>query len=274
MNHGYPQHVIPHPHQQDNVIPQVGDTKKLSEFLADLFTIGSLKGFQHFELYLCGREELLLRVNNQREVSPTKRGFSSAFQIAKTQKATNLSHKTQRLLRATTLGPTLPATIPLDHELNQTQTTFLIAGYARYKRPYVWLRSNHKKLLKLEIDPTKHKDGDNPLKLVTISDWRSKETKVWDIISEVILLTQEPPPTNPFAVDHDYFDSLPVEESVFATGALISVLQKIYLSNFPYADQVMNDIKQLHQRHYTDFGELVEFQFMHKQQPKLNGHRF
>ncbi|ORY03524.1 hypothetical protein K493DRAFT_404960 [Basidiobolus meristosporus CBS 931.73] len=264
MSYEYPQPTIPH--------PQVGNTKMLSDFLGDLFTMGCLKGFRFFELYLRGREELLLQVYRQGDRGAKKPAPSKAFQIAKAQKSSGISHRTQKQMKLMPSGPMLPATTPLDHDLqrDQTRTAFLIAGYARYKRPYVWLRSNHKELLKLEIDSTSNKDADNPLKLDSIAQWKANEVKVWDVIAEIVTLTQDPAPINPFAINHDFFDSLPVEECVFATGALISVLQKIYLSNVPYADQVMSDIQQLHQRHFTDFGELVELQLMQKQAPKPN----
>ncbi|RUP48560.1 hypothetical protein BC936DRAFT_144393 [Jimgerdemannia flammicorona] len=40
------------------------ETIRLGTFLADCLTVGCLKGFRHFEVYLRGREELLLRVYN------------------------------------------------------------------------------------------------------------------------------------------------------------------------------------------------------------------
>jgi hypothetical protein len=54
------------------------------------------------------------------------------------------------------------------------KAAFLIAGYARYKHPYVWLRSNHQRLaskFKLEHQSS---DRDSPLKLNVTSDYPSK----------------------------------------------------------------------------------------------------
>ena len=44
-----------------------------------------------------------------------------------------------------------------------------MAAYARYSSPYVWVRSNHERIVKLN---GKHdKDKDNPLKLSSTQKW-------------------------------------------------------------------------------------------------------
>jgi hypothetical protein len=44
-----------------------------------------------------------------------------------------------------------------------------------------------------------------------------------------------PSPLNPFAVDHRYFDSLPLAERIIATGAMANLLQEILANgNHPY----------------------------------------
>ena len=44
-----------------------------------------------------------------------------------------------------------------------------------------------------------------------------------------------PLPLNPFAVDHRYFDSLPLAERIIATGAMANILQEILADgNHPY----------------------------------------
>ena len=49
---------------------------------------------------------------------------------------------------------------------------FLIAGYARYNCPYVWIRSNHDRLVRFSSDDTSEKDF--PLQLKTTSTWKDK----------------------------------------------------------------------------------------------------
>ena len=46
---------------------------------------------------------------------------------------------------------------------------FLVAGYARYSRPYVWVRSNHERLVQFSSDNKEEKDF--PLQLKTTSNW-------------------------------------------------------------------------------------------------------
>ena len=49
---------------------------------------------------------------------------------------------------------------------------FLIAGYARYNCPYVWIRSNHDRLVRFSSEDTSEKDF--PLQLKTTSAWKDK----------------------------------------------------------------------------------------------------
>jgi hypothetical protein len=50
---------------------------------------------------------------------------------------------------------------------------------------------------------------------------------VWDIIAELVAICTIPAPKDPFAVDYSYFDTLPLAESVLATGAMVNFLQKV-----------------------------------------------
>lgn len=55
---------------------------------------------------------------------------------------------------------------------DETSTLFLIAGYARYSCPYVWIRSNHHRLVKLmgEVETEK----DSPLRLKSTASWKDR----------------------------------------------------------------------------------------------------
>lgn len=48
-------------------------------------------------------------------------------------------------------------------------TLFLIAGYGRYNCPYVWVRSNHERLVKLTGES---REKDCPLKLKSTLKWK------------------------------------------------------------------------------------------------------
>jgi hypothetical protein len=59
-------------------------------------------------------------------------------------------------------------------------TLFLIAGYARYSCPYVWVRSNHQRLIRLTNDSTQEKDS--PLRLKTTNRWNSQGDTIETLI--------------------------------------------------------------------------------------------
>ncbi|CAG8785357.1 1076_t:CDS:2, partial [Acaulospora morrowiae] len=138
---------------------------------------------------------------------------------------------------------------------DESNHVFLIAGYPKYKCPYVWLRSNHKQLIQLQDD--QRLETDNPLKLDTIEAWKNQDIKLWDIVAEVMTISLTPlAPENPFEVDHSYYDTLPLEECVVRTGAMVYFLQNVYLKDTTYADKIFEDIKLLQQRHFASFEEL------------------
>ena len=50
---------------------------------------------------------------------------------------------------------------------------FLIAAYARYNCPYVWIRTNHERLVQFSSDSVEDSpEKDYPLKLKTTSSWQ------------------------------------------------------------------------------------------------------
>ncbi|CAJ0845085.1 6945_t:CDS:2, partial [Entrophospora sp. SA101] len=174
---------------------------RLSAFLLDCLAVGCLKGFKRFELYLRGREELLLRVyivhkstNGSSIVDGNEKTSSTIYEssrikynslsLAKSHHDALFSPKTRRT--------------PLDNDLSKDESNivFLIAGYARYK--YI---------------------------------------KLWDIIEEVITLSLNIAPENPFEINHSYYDTLPVEECAVSTGAMIDFLQKVYIKDTNYANK-------------------------------------
>lgn len=78
-----------------------------------------------------------------------------------------------RRLKTSSSKKAPPPLSPIDTELekDESRATFLIAGYPRYKCPYVWLRSNHKRLIQNNND--QKVEANDPLKLSTISSWRT-----------------------------------------------------------------------------------------------------
>ena len=102
-------------------------------------------------------------------------------------------------------------------------------------------------------------EKDLPLRLATIVNWKHADIKIWDIVAELIGNALQPPPANPFAIDHAFFDSLSVEESLITAGSLLSFLWKIFQSNYPFKDLILKDIEMLAERHLNEFQDLLVF---------------
>ncbi|KAF9286914.1 hypothetical protein BGZ74_001201 [Mortierella antarctica] len=225
------------------------ETARLSTFLSECLLVGTLKGFYYFEVYLRGREELLLQVYN--DIKPPSNSIGNNTQ------PNSITLAKSRLKSSSKKAP--PPLSPIDTELekDESRATFLIAGYPRYKCPYVWLRSNHKRLIQNNDD--QKVEANDPLKLSTISSWRTDDVRLWDIMAEIITLTLSPSPINPFRINLAYFDTLPLEECVIATGAMMDFLQRVYMKDTPYTESVYSDIKQLQKLHFLLYDELHSF---------------
>ena len=104
------------------------------------------------------------------------------------------------------------------------------------------VRSNHERLVRLSGKDSNEKD--NPLKIDSTAPWKDQgyphhmvhspmlhclplDIRVWDVIAELVAICTIPAPKDPFAVDFSYFDTLPLAESVLATGAMVNFLQKV-----------------------------------------------
>ena len=60
--------------------------------------------------------------------------------------------------------------------------------------------------------------------------YSGSDAKVWDVVAELVHICTSPSPPNPFAVDIDYFEALPVRERALATAAMVSLLRSILAS--------------------------------------------
>lgn len=250
--------------------------KKLQLFLLEMFRIGTVRGFLHFSMYLRGKEELGLTVYHEPQISSRRcsilhstapeicagESFTSSH-LPYDQQALVLSQRTQIILSGMEeRGVGLPPASPSDNE-QQTdpaskQTLFLIAGYARYSCPYVWVRSNHQRLMKMSRASDEGKD--NPLRLKSTARWKDGDTHIWDMIAELVKLCMYPMPRNPFEVDTDYFRSLSTQQQLLSSAAMMVCLQKIILhtsDDRPYAGKVLEDLQIVSRIHYSALRTLV-----------------
>uniref|UniRef100_A0A8C4SI77 Si:dkey-19b23.7 n=1 Tax=Erpetoichthys calabaricus TaxID=27687 RepID=A0A8C4SI77_ERPCA len=132
-------------------------------------------------------------------------------------------------------GYLLPAS-PSEREIAIPEvncTLFLLAGYAKYGQPYAWIRSNHERLVNIGCTDSTVKD--TPVKLKSISEWKTQGVRIWDMVWELVTLCTTPPPINPFALDMRYIESLPLSERFLVSGALICFLERIVIHGAPEA---------------------------------------
>ncbi|ELT92814.1 hypothetical protein CAPTEDRAFT_65671, partial [Capitella teleta] len=222
--------------------------KKLRVFLVDLMKFGCVKGFQYIVMYIRGREELIVSIPNGPIVSERTtlcsfnsnnlpydkynidrsiHSFGSCFHF---RRSLMLSQRTQRSLsRYGDVGVGLPPASPSEEESNtvidSNATLFLLAAYGRYGSPYVWVRSNHDRIVRLT--GKKDEDRDNPLRLKSTLNWREQDVQPWQIVAELVKLSMFPAPSNPFSVDFSYFENLPLNNRILASAAMIDVLHKV-----------------------------------------------
>jgi len=155
--------------------------------------------------------------------------------------------------------PASPAVNEISQVTESGSTVYLVGGYAKYKQPYVWVRSN------LGAKTTATKDAkDMPLKLDSTDAWKRdpRAVRVWHMAAELVRSTVVPPPVNPLAVDHQFFDSLPPDEQAIASGALAGFLREVYTSaTDKYTASsalVLADFQALMDRHFVIMKGLTE----------------
>ncbi|XP_028654881.1 uncharacterized protein si:dkey-19b23.7 [Erpetoichthys calabaricus] len=238
--------------------------KKLQQFLADIVLLGSLQGFRYFQPWLRGREELLLTIVNE-DVTWHSSGAPCTAASSMTSSSSSsteggqlflgeLSDEEQALLLSSRIseGYLLPAS-PSEREIAIPEvncTLFLLAGYAKYGQPYAWIRSNHERLVNIGCTDSTVKD--TPVKLKSISEWKTQGVRIWDMVWELVTLCTTPPPINPFALDMRYIESLPLSERFLVSGALICFLERIVIHGAPeaaYYSRIMEDLERLHLFH-------------------------
>jgi len=203
--------------------------EKLAGFLKDCLAVGCLRGFYYFELYCRGREELLVTVKAGVDGPVFPSPSSNTIPV---------------------LEGGLPPASPCakDSEQMSQDAVFLIGGYARYKCPFVWVRSNHTQLL----GPEKQSSKDTPLDLKTTANWKYGDIKVWDIIGEIVLAIAHPPSGNPFKIDFGKLESMPLLDRTLAAGALAFFFRRMNMKNYPYSEEILNDTQKLLDLHFAN----------------------
>ncbi|XP_017565358.1 uncharacterized protein si:dkey-19b23.7 isoform X1 [Pygocentrus nattereri] len=273
--------------------------RRLQHFLADLAILGSLQGFRYFQPWLRGKEELLLTVVNE-DLGWRSPGFPVSVASSFTSSTCSSSYSLDSDYDSSPLpgeGPQpkprlqppqaprqqanksndshlVPAS-PSEEEIAVPEincTLFLLAGYAKYGRPYAWIRSNHERLV--NIGGTDSLVKDTPMKLKSITDWvlTSQGTQVWDVVNELVGLCTMPPPDNPFTLDMRYLQTLPLPERFLVTGALLNFLEMIVVQGSheePFYDMVVKEMQPLRRLHFQSLVELHRLRGVKSRSPSL-----
>jgi len=142
-------------------------------------------------------------------------------------------------------------------------TTFLVGAYAKYDRPYAWVRSGP--LAGVADDAA---EQDLPLDLECTKRWEEGAHRAWDVVEELVRMRVFPAPANAFEVDHVALrNRYPRDDRYLITGALVAFLRDVAAdegaaaaarrgeSGGTFDAAVTRDLEKLVRRHFADVPE-------------------
>ncbi|KAL1512071.1 hypothetical protein AB1Y20_005344 [Prymnesium parvum] len=211
----------------------MGRDKKMDALAKECFRLGTLSGFQHFEVELRGREELLLTVHLGGEPS----------QLA----------QIELMQHSNSLPPASPCnrerhSLWRDGTSNEGLVVFLIGGYAHYNCPHVWVREGHHLLGPAFAQPDAM---DVPLRLQSTQAWKHRTVAVWEIVAELISEYSSPRPSNPFELQKSAIEDLPHMDGLLMSAAIASFLREIYIASPTYSPLVEQDLLRMLDVHFN-----------------------
>lgn len=231
--------------------------ERLKELGKECQTIGSLRGFVHFEAYLRGKEELVISIR-------TTAATTWRMRLLRRESTSTEEMK----------SPPLPPASPCARETEDikqaTDAVFLISTYATYGRPLVWLRSQQQQQTGRTASPrTEMTFGENdmPLALTATDAWRRGESvSAWEIVDELVVLILGESVQNPFAVDFAKIHAMQVGERCLSAGAMANFLwevcssrggRRVSSSVSSFSDRILVDIRKLTLEHFSNLLTLV-----------------
>ena len=139
-------------------------------------------------------------------------------------------------------------------------TTFLVGAYAKYQRPYAWIRAAP---LAGGDDAA---EQDSPLDLECTQNWEEGH-RAWDVVEELVRMRVFPAPANAFEVNHFALKHVPRDDRYLLTGALVAFLRDVAAdegaaaarrrgeSGGAFEAAVTHDLEKLVRRHFADVPE-------------------
>lgn len=183
--------------------------EKLSTAIKDSLSLGCLRGFEYFDLFSRGKEELVITIQKQHTIS--RNGPRDANQ--------------------------------------EGSYLFLLGSYQKYRSPFVWTLFDQAESIlppNIYIPPpptasepssSQNTSSPNPLKnsvanefplnLETTLLWGNQDVRLWQIIHELLRVVIKPPKKNLFQIDFNYIMSLPAMEQSLSCASLISFLRGV-----------------------------------------------
>lgn len=214
-------------------------------FAKETFKLGVLTGFRHFSVELRGREELLLTVH----VGERMAGGDGPVLLP-----VSLSPERQLPPASPCQRERVKAPWEEGHEEAPSSATFLIGGYAHYNMPYVWIRAGH-----AIFGPDYRAPGalDAPVQLEATRSWRQRAVHPWELVAELVAATRPSARSNPFELELDALERLPLMESLLLSGGIAAFLREVHLTSDGYAPQVEPDLMHLLRHHYSRLPRLA-----------------
>lgn len=133
-------------------------------------------------------------------------------------------------------GKSAASKLAIENKKNETSTstTFLVGAYAKYDRPYAWVRVSGRNGSSSSSASTSENNGtidgtDLPLDLTCTTRWEIGRYRVWDVVEELIATRMFPKPTNVFQIDHINLKRMTKQDKYLCTGALIAFLRDVLL---------------------------------------------
>eukprot|EP00299_Pterocystis_sp_00344_P015300 c7634_g1_i1.p1 GENE.c7634_g1_i1~~c7634_g1_i1.p1 ORF type:complete len:225 (-),score=43.31 c7634_g1_i1:301-975(-) len=151
-------------------------------------------------------------------------------------------------------------------------TDYLLGCYARYQRPYVWLRSNFS--AKTKTFGQDVGNFESPLKLVSTKSKTTSERyrfiddkqtnmivsvpRVFEVIIELVRRNSQSYILNPFEIDFALLQTVSPFERVLLSAALIDFLKLIYVTpGSTCSNEVSNDLQGLIGVHFAAIKQIL-----------------